>query len=127
MNERIYRLFQGGLILLGLILESDMVIYIFVGLTFFEGLTGILMPDLLPKKTRGSELGINSKDSTVASINFKAERLMRLTAVILLSISYFGFPEETWFFPWFMGSVLIMAGLTSVCPMVIFYRWAGFR
>lgn len=127
MNERVYRLFQGGLILLGLILEFDMMIYFFIGLTFFEGFTGIRVPVLISKATRGSEFNINSAETAVASIDFDAERMMRLTVAVLLAVSYIGFPEKTWFFPWFMGSILMMASLTAVCPMVALYRWMGFR
>ncbi len=127
MNERTYRLLQGGFILLGLILESDAVIYFFIGLSLFEGLTGLRVPILVSKARWGSKFEINGGEAVAVSIGFEAERMMRLTIAMLLAMSYVGFPEETWFFPWFLGVMLIMIGLTAICPMVIFYRWMGFR
>jgi hypothetical protein len=35
--------------------------------------------------------------------------------------------EQIWFFPWFIGFMLFMAGMTNICPMVMGLRWIGFR
>jgi len=128
MNERVYRLFQGGIILTGLILENDYFIYFFLVLSYFEGLTGWRVPFVVTRLRHRQELVVPpQKRNAFTRLFFDAEQLMRLTVATLLAISYFVFPEETWFFPWFMGAMLLMAGITNICPMVIYYRWLGFR
>lgn len=128
MHERTFRLFQGGIILLGLVLESDALLYFFVALSVFEALTGLRIPVLVTRVKQLATVGKTAPETwPAAKIAFEAERLMRLTVAILLTISFVIFPEETWFFPWFMGAMLVMAGITNVCPMVIYFRWLGFR
>ena len=128
MSERTYRLFQGGIILAGLILEIDLFIYIFIGLSFFEGLTGWRIPVLVSRIRKKKEIHEPPRKQNAFSRSaLDAEQLMRLTVASLLSVSYFVFPGETWFFPWFMGAMLLMAGISNICPMVIYYRWLGFR
>lgn len=128
MNERTYRLLQGGIILAGLILEKDFFIYFFLVLSFFEGLTGWRIPVLVTRLRKQKEIRVlPRKQNALTRLGFDAEQMMRLTVATLLAISYFLFPEETWFFPWFMGAMLLMAGISNICPMVIYYRWLGFR
>jgi len=128
MNERTYRVIQGGLILAGLILEIDLFIYFFIGLSFFEGLTGWRIPLLVSRIRKQKEVReLPRKHNVFSRSGFDAEQMMRLTVASLLTISYFLYPGETWFFPWFMGAMLLMAGISNICPMVIYYRWLGFR
>lgn len=128
MSERTYRLIQGGIILFGLILESDELIYIFIALSVFEGLSGFRIPVLVSHFRKAATAHAFAADiASPPRIPFEAERMMRLTVAVLLAISYLIFPEETWFFPWFMGAMLVMAGISNICPMVIYYRWLGFR
>ncbi len=44
-----------------------------------------------------------------------------------LVVSYIVFNKELWFFPWFIGFALFGAGLSGICPMVMGFRWVGFR
>jgi len=128
MNERTFRLFQGSIILLGLVLESDSLIYFFIGISLFEGLTGFRIPVMVSKLKHQYAHGEQVSQTDVqARIAFDAERVMRLTVALLLAISYIFYPDVTWFFPWFMGAMLVLAGITNVCPMVIYFRWLGFR
>lgn len=128
MNERTYRVIQGGIILAGLILEIDLFIYFFIGLSFFEGLTGWRIPLLVSRIRKQKEMReLPRKQNLFSRSGFDAEQMMRLTVASLLAISYFIYPGETWFFPWFMGAMLLMAGISNICPMVIYYRWLGFR
>ena len=76
-----------------------MVIYFFIGLSLFEGLTGLRVPVLVSRARWGGEFDANGAEAVAAPVKFEAERLMRLTVAALLAISYIGFPEETWFFP----------------------------
>jgi hypothetical protein len=59
--------------------------------------------------------------------NFDAERALRLVIAVFLTVSFFFFPKVLWFFPWFLGFALTMAGLTGICPMCIFFKKMGFR
>jgi hypothetical protein len=128
MNERTYRLIQGGIILSGLVLEFDWLIYLFLCTSVFEGLTGLRIPVLVSRLRKQPTVHAMDPDVTPARrIPIEAERMMRLTVSALLAVSYLIYPEETWFFPWFMGTMLVMAGISNICPMVIYYRWLGFR
>lgn len=128
MNERTYRLFQGGIILLGLVLESNLLIYFFIGISLFEGLTGFRVPVMVSNLKQQYAHGEQVQQTNARPrIAFEAERVMRLTVALLLAISYVFYPDVTWFFPWFMGAMLVLAGITNVCPMVIYFRWLGFR
>lgn len=53
--------------------------------------------------------------------------MLRLLVAALLVLTFVLFPDQTWFFPWFIGFMLFMAGLTNICPMVMGLRWMGFR
>jgi hypothetical protein len=45
----------------------------------------------------------------------------------MLVVSYVVYRDQAWFFPWFIGSMLLLAGITNICPMVMALRWSGFR
>ncbi|MDH3513806.1 MAG: DUF2892 domain-containing protein, partial [Gammaproteobacteria bacterium] len=62
-----------------------------------------------------------------ARVNFEAERALRLAVAGFLIVSYVFFNESLWFFPWFIGFALFGAGLSGICPMVMGFRWLGFR
>lgn len=114
--------------MLGLSLESDPLVYFFIGLSLLEGLTGIRVPVVIARLKQQRAFGASIQQTEARyRIAFEAERLMRVTVALLLAISYIFYPEQTWFFPWFMGAMLVMAGITNVCPMVIYFRWLGFR
>jgi len=70
---------------------------------------------------------INGAEAVVARIDFDAGRVMRPTILALLAFFYIGFLQATWFFPWFSGGTPIVLGLTAACPMVVYFRWTGFR
>ena len=65
--------------------------------------------------------------SECAAISFDAERVLRLLVAGMLVVTFVLFKEQAWFFPWFIGFMLFMAGMTNICPMVMFLRWLGFR
>ncbi|WP_198265627.1 YgaP-like transmembrane domain [sulfur-oxidizing endosymbiont of Gigantopelta aegis] len=57
----------------------------------------------------------------------EAERMMRFIVVLFLVISFFSLPDVLWFFPWYVAGMMIVSGISNICPMVMFLRWVGFR
>ncbi len=125
MSERVFRLIQGAILLLLLFLQSEALIYGYIALLLFEGITNWRVPILVSKIRYGKFR--ESTDLECKSIPFDAERALRLVVAGLLIISYILFPSHLWFFPWIVGFMLFMAGITNICPMAMMLRWVGFR
>ena len=143
MTERTFRIFLGaGLFLLLYITaingNTDLIRY-YIALLVFEGVTSWHLPKILTtvknKVTHNEFIEDDSiGDETAAShrvssarIPFEAERAMRLVVALILIIPLFLSAESLWIIPWFVASMLLLAGLTNICPMVMFFRWLGFR
>jgi hypothetical protein len=56
-----------------------------------------------------------------------SERLLRVVVVVLLTLSCVLFPEPTWFISWFVAAMLLLAGITNICPMVMMFQQIGFN
>jgi len=140
MSERSYRLIQGIYILLALYFELNVLIAAYMVVIVFEGLTNWRIP-LLVSRLRYGNLAVahnagvlnatamhaNLPESQPCRFDFEAERLLRLVVFVLLIFTVLIFPELGWFFPWFIGAMLFMAGVTNICPMVMLFRYLGFR
>ena len=63
--------------------------------------------------------------------DFDAIRAWRITVAVFLAGSLLLLKEQNvefvWFFPWFMGFAIMGAGASSVCPVLLFIRWIGFK
>ena len=130
MNERIFRIILGSVLLLLLYFDLRPAIYGFIVLSFFEGVTNWRIPILVSRMRSDWNAGTTDcalSPGADARINFEAERALRLAVAVLLVVSYVIFPKELWFFPWFIGFALFGAGLSGICPMVMGFRWLGFR
>lgn len=128
MSERTFRLFQGIYLLVALFLEIDMMIYIFIGVFLFEAATNWRVPILVSRLRYGAKAaGAHPAKPDGSRFGFEAERMLRITVALLLWVSFIMFPELLWFVPWFVAVMLLLAGITKICPMVIFYRFCGFR
>ena len=128
MSERLFRLILGGTLLLILLSERVGLLYAYIGIVAFEGLTNRRIPLLISKLRYGSGYRDLSGDmSCIAKYNVDAERVLRLMVVAFLAISLFIFPRILWFIPWFVGFALSMAGTTGICPMCIFLKKIGFK
>lgn len=129
MTERIWRLILGALILTFLSWDLDLLLWCLIGFMFFEGITNIRMPVMISKLRYGDAYYVAmSKNVHVLPsprvIHFEAERILRFTmggALLITSVVY-----PIWFFPWFVGLMLTMAGLTNICPMLMIIQWVGF-
>lgn len=129
MSERVFRIILGASLLLLLFLQNDNFIYAYIGLLLFEGITNWRIPILISKMRYGRSFNPieESANSSCRNIPFDAERALRLVVAILLITTYIIFPAQLWLFPWFVGFMLFMAGLSNVCPMAMCLYWLGFR
>lgn len=129
MSERMFRVLQGIILLAGLYFDLRWLIYGLIVVLLFEGITNLRFP-LLISRMRGVQFVTNPECVILpgaSRINFEAERVLRLAVAGFLIISYLLFSEQLWFFPWFIGFALFAAGLSGMCPMVMGFRWLGFR
>ena len=138
MSERSFRLIQGLYILFALYFEQDVLILAYLVVIAFEGLTNWRIP-LIVNRLRYGKLAMATPaplsttglpephDHAHYKFNFEAERLLRLAVFLLLMFTVLIFPEPGWFLPWFIGAMLLMAGITNICPMVMLFRYLGFR
>ncbi len=128
MSERLFRILLGSSLLLLLFLGSRQLVMAYIGLLLFEGITNWRIPILVSKARYGTDFqqAVQACGGK-STLNFEAERALRLITATLLYISYFVLGETAWVFPWFIGFMLLIAGLTNICPMVISLRLIGFR
>ncbi|WP_455209325.1 YgaP family membrane protein [Kaarinaea lacus] len=127
MTERWYRMIQGIYLLAALYIEHDMMVYGFMTLLSIETLTNLRLP-VLVSQLRYGKLGIeNGCHAPGSGFNVDSERLLRFVVVMFLLLSYVYFPEPIWFFPWFIAAMLLLAGITNICPMVMMFQYLGFR
>ena len=128
MSERVFRIILGASLMLILFLRNENAVYAFIGLMIFEGITNWRIPILVSKLRFGSSFKPTDVSTpNCRSIPFDAERALRLVVASLLIISYIIFPLQLWLFPWFIGFMLFMAGLSNICPMAMTLHWVGFR
>ena len=131
MSERVFLFIVGAYILISLYLWIDLMIYILSLWLLFEAITDIRLTTLsqkLMKKTVPAGLIVFL---THQRFNFEASRAWRITVAVLLGGSLLLLKEHNvefvWFFPWFMGFAIMGAGASSVCPVLLFIRWIGFK
>lgn len=128
MSERIFRLILGATLLVLLYLNLYTYVYIYIGLLIFEGLTNWRIPVLISRMRYGDDYPNKSSIISKGNIfSFNAERVLRIIVAIFLIVTFIIFPQQAWFFPWFIAFMLFMAGVTNICPMVMGLRWIGFK
>ena len=130
MSNRLYRLFVGLILLIGLYFDLPEMIYALIMVVLLEGITNLRIPVLISEMrfdnkgdTTEGTLGITFKER----FGFDAERAWRLLLGSVLIIVYVFFYDKVWYLAWFMGFAILGAGLSGVCPLFISLKWAGFR
>lgn len=135
MTERTYRFVLGALLWSALIVsainESLIPIYAFVGLVSFEGVTNLRIPGIISrirygKKQPGIDEPVQPSHRSIFN-TIEAERALRVIISLFVVGSFYIIPDLIWFLPWFVAGMLILAGITNICPMIMFLRWAGLR
>jgi hypothetical protein len=128
MSERLFRIILGASLLLLLSMQWHDFIYAYIGIVMFEGITNLRVPILISKARYGSNYNDAVKEcGGTEKFSFEAERMLRLLVATFLIVSFVLFNDVLWFFPWFIGVMLLMAGLTNICPMVMGLRWLGLK
>ena len=128
MSERFFRLLLGVTLLIILFFEWHDLLYVYIGIITFEGLTNWRIPNLILKLRHGpAYLEFPANTPRTHKYTFEAERSFRLVIAFSLIVSCFVFPKTLWFFPWFVGFALSMAGITGICPISISFKKLGFR
>ena len=131
MSERSFLFLTGFYILCALYFEIDIMIYVLSAVLLFEGVTDWRMTTMLQKvRNQTLDSGLLAFQNK-ARFNIDGLRAWRVVVAIILLTVYLLLHqyevEYLWFFPWFMGFAILGAGASSLCPVLIFLRWAGFR
>lgn len=133
MSERHFRLIMGAALWLVLIssayYETMYPLFAFAGFLLFEGITNLRLTRII-NKIRFGKGNIETEDS-VCNVKWfnkiESERVLRFIVSGFVLLPYYVMPDVIWFIPWFVASMLILAGITNICPMVMFLKWSGLR
>jgi len=127
MSERQYRLLLGVILIMSLFFHWSVMLYAYIGVLLFEGVTNWRIPLLVSRIRYGKDARNPEQAACTLGIPFDVERAFRLIIGALLVVSVVVYPEALWSIPWFLGFALSMAGITGVCPMAMALKKAGFR
>ena len=144
MSERLFRLISGALLYLALtlsaLLESPTPTYIYLSLVLFEAITNWRIPIIITRLRYGKQyksylenFSIKDKPASTANMfnNIEAERFLRVLVFILVLIPLIihidnaSYQIYIDYIPWFVATMLCLAGVTNICPMVMFLRTIG--
>jgi hypothetical protein len=134
MNERTFRLILGAMLYLSLtlsaLLESEIPMYVVLGLISFEAITNWRVPIIVTRLRYGKDYK-NFLDTPLSNNRLlgivEAERFLRIAVIGFVILPYFFSIQYIEFIPWFVATALILAGVTNICPMVMFLRFIGMR
>ena len=128
MTERAYRLVIGICMILFLFMQWDYAMYLILAVLLLEGLTNWRVPILVSRlRFPGGEIKVTDSENTKCTINYDAERMLRWIVFVCVGMGSVIFTSQLWFFPWFIGLMLLLAGITGICPTVMFLRRLGMR
>ena len=131
MNDRIFRVLLGFVLIAALYLEINEIIYGLIALLLFEGVMNLRTSRLFSKPAKSfSETdpdGEPQGPEEGARLSFEAERALRLVVAVFLIVGLVLFNTQIWFLPWFVGFALVGAGLSGICPMVLALKKIGFQ
>lgn len=133
MSERQFRLIMGATLWLVLIssayYETMYPLFAFAGFLLFEGITNLRLTRIINKIRYGkSNIDTEDSDCNIKWFNkIESERVLRFIVSCFVLVPFYVIPDIIWFIPWFVASMLILAGITNICPMVMFLKWSGLR
>ncbi len=155
MTDRTYRALLGGLLLIALSFDLNLLMYVLIATLLIEGVTNWRIPllvnklrrtvpnmdtasqytnwrtpELIHKLRRNHSNGTENKHALghrSYRFEFEAERAWRLLIGSLLGLSFIFFYQVLWFIPWFMGFAIVGAGASGICPMEFSLKRLGFR
>ena len=129
MSERAFRLFMGIVLLVLIYTDYLPLFYLYIFILFFEGITNWRVPILVNRVRYGRDYPADQPEPVAGESRFafEAERAMRLLFAIVMVFSIFVLPRDLWFINWIIGAFLALAGLVNFCPVVVSFRYLGFR
>ena len=109
--------------------DSVIILYIFAGYLTFEAITNIRLTTLFKHFEKSSDQSQISEPPKCSSLlgKVEADRVVRILIAAFIYIPLALLPDLLWFMPWFIAGMLIMAGITNICPMHMLLKWAGLR
>lgn len=145
MSERLFRVILGTFLYIALTLaafyETAVPIYIYLFIIAFEAITNLRVPKIVTKLRHKDTLDIESEFALPTTVNedsfkkilfkLEAERYLRVIIFIFVAIPFFTQIESHSYqiyidyIPWFVATMLCLAGVTNICPMVMFLRNIG--
>ncbi len=123
MSDRFYRASLGLSLLLCLYFDLRPVLIAIIILVFLEGISNYRLPRVA-RMIRSASLETPEGQRV---FGFEAERAWRLVVACALTLAVIFFPEQLWWFAWFMGFAIFGAGLSGLCPMLITLQKLGFQ
>ncbi len=129
MTERAYRLVTGILMLSFLFFRIDQAVWVLIFLMAFEGLTNWRVPIIVTRALYpNNAVMVTEGENPNFTINYDAERMLRWLVMFTILIGMLSYTEGLfWYFPWFVGLMLLLAGVTGICPMVMALRKLGLK
>ncbi len=129
MTERAYRLYIGLLMLVFLFFRFDYAVWGLLVLMTFEGLTNWRVPILITRALYPDNMiRVTEGENSHYLFNYDAERMLRWIVMLMILLGVLHQTENLfWFFPWFVALMLLLAGVTGICPMVMALRKMGLK
>lgn len=134
MSERVFRLILGAMLFIALtlsvLLETEMPVYIVLVMIGFEAVTNLRIPIIVTRLRYGKRYKEFLKTPPPRNRflgKVEAERFLRLAVIFFVCVPFFIPVVYIEFVPWFVATALTLAGVTNICPMVMFLRFAGMR
>jgi len=95
----------------------------------FEALTNWRVPIIVSKVLYPNDIIKESEgENQKSSVNFEAERMLRWITMVLILLGILNYTESMlWYLPWFVGLMLLVSGVTGICPMVMALRKMGLK
>ena len=129
MTERAYRLLIGILIIGFLFFQLNYAIWAIVFLMCFEALTNLRVPIVASKILYPNDIiKVTEGENQYSTVNYEAERMLRWITMLLILSGITRLTEDLlWYLPWLVGLMLLLSGITGICPMVMALRKIGFK
>jgi len=128
MTNRFYRGALSLLLLISLYFNQSVMMYALIVMLFLEGFSNVLVPSIF--NVVRQKVGMTTAHAGSMKVclmpdgfsRFGDERIWRLVVGSLLLLTYTNI-DVLWFFPWFMGFAIFGAGLSGICPVLLFIQW----
>jgi hypothetical protein len=127
MTERTFRILLGSVLILLLYVGRSEWIAAYMVIILFEFATNWRVPIVVSRLRFGDAKYAGPTFAGNSRFEFEAERALRFVVAVFIGASVWLIGDPLWFFPWFVAFMLLAAGLTNICPMVMALRWIGFK